>query len=179
MSIHQDNVDNDMGWSSKLFMSQIFGLISKSIGGGYPLAVESSADPLRRQLDVEAGIDFWQVLEDGQMRGIASRVQITKKPMNTFTIRFRRDSGLKTEFAKRRDAIKANSGYLFPHLTVHAYAMSKIGMVSSIGIARTKDVIEYCMKYSPAVLACENAEFLVCPWDDMIARGYQVQVLEM
>jgi hypothetical protein len=40
---------------------------------------------------------------------------------NTFTIRYKRASGAKTEYQKRSEAILNNKGYLYPYLTIQAY----------------------------------------------------------
>ena len=82
------------------------------------------------------------------IRGIASRIQARPRgdsgafPYNTFTVRKSRDSGTRTEYVKRREAIADNEGYLYPHFTIQAYVEKWVeGPLLSLGIARTSDII--------------------------------------
>jgi len=69
-------------------------------------------------LDQLSGIDYIAKRQDNQLITIACRIQwdINYK---TFTIRFKRITGTKTEFDKRIDAIE--NGYLYPTFTMQAY----------------------------------------------------------
>lgn len=68
-------------------------------------------------LDTLAGIDAW-ARTNNEVRGIALRVQPIKC-WETFTIRYSRPSGAKTEYFKRVKAIE--SGALYPYYTLQAY----------------------------------------------------------
>lgn len=82
--------------------------------------MEEAADcGFAHDLDMKAGIDAWQLVDNVGARGIASRVQFDTKSWDTFTIRYIRASGAETEFAKRLRALDdAANGWASPHLTM-------------------------------------------------------------
>jgi hypothetical protein len=139
------------------------------------MSMENRPDvELAKKLDMKAGIDGWHIHRIG-MRGIASRVQIGK-PWNSFTIRLSRDSGAKTEYAKRLAAIEQpRHGWMFPSITVQAYAESKTGPVISCGITKTVDIIQYIKDGMHVTRRTKNASFAVCFWNKMQASGYEVK----
>jgi hypothetical protein len=173
-------VKKDMSWSACLFAEQVFPIISESLGGGSLILMEGRPDiELAKMLDMQAGIDGWHIKENGALRGIASRVQKGDKAWNTFTIRKERDSGHETEFAKRKRAIESDGAEIYPHLTVQAYATTENGPVTSVGVCRTKDIIEFIETKKPRTRRTSNAEFFVCPWADMQQNGYKVKIIEL
>jgi transglutaminase-like putative cysteine protease len=114
---------NDLKKSNELFMQCVWPLVADYCGGGKIIDVETASDrKAAQELDIFAGVDLWQVV-NGQMRGIASRVQWSLKdgrdPWNTFTIRSKRASGAKTELSKRQKAI--SDRWTYPPLTIQAY----------------------------------------------------------
>lgn len=130
-----------------------------------------------RDLDAGAGIDAWHVVDNVGIRGIASRVQecpSNRRPYNTFTIRRSRDSGTKTEYEKRKQALESENGWLYPHLTVQAYITSKAeGTLRTVGVAKTRDVIDAITNWlatgkprytSVYVQRTSNATFYVVRW---------------
>jgi hypothetical protein len=174
-------VEADMKWSAKLFQSEVWPLIQKHLGNGKLLQMEGRPDTeLARTLDMLAGIDGWHIHSHG-MRGIASRVQETDKSWDTFTVRMARDSGAVTEFEKRRLAIsESNRGWIYPALTVQAYAKTKNGPVFSCGIARTKDIIEFIERdlHEHPLKRTTNACFAVCIWEKMQFFDYDVRIIK-
>lgn len=172
------NVESDMKWSSKLFVTQVWPLCQKACGGGELMRMEGRPDvELAQTLDMMAGIDGWQLHADG-MRGIASRVQAGEKDWSTFTIRMKRDSGATTEFEKRLIAINGERGWIYPHLTIQAYAKTQDGPIISVGIALTKDLIDYIQKNHAYEKRTDNATFAVCSWDRMQKLGYGLKILK-
>jgi len=167
-------VNCDMDWSSAVFESVVWPMIVDVLGGGELLRMENRPDvELARLLDMKAGIDGWQIRTDG-MRGIAARVQ-TDCEYRTFTVRRERDSGAKTEYEKRAEAIYGNNGLIYPTITVQAYrVINNEGIVVSVGVARTKDVFDFIRAGYAKQKRTSNAWFFVAPWDDMRQRGFRV-----
>ena len=137
---------NVMARSQSDFESIVWPVIRHSCGGGILIPVESVSEAsFAKNLDMLAGIDAWQQFSDddaGQvMRGLATRVQWTDDPYNSFTVRRSVTSGAKTEYDKRVAAMNGR-GFLYPHLTVQAYLHN--GQLLSVGVAKTSDVINAC-----------------------------------
>lgn len=173
------DVSNDMAWSAKLFQDQVWPIIKPILGGGDLMQMEGRPDTeLSNKLDMIAGIDGWHINNLG-MRGIASRIQKSNKCWGTFTIRMKRDNGAKTEFEKRKIAIKeCNQGWIYPAITVQAYAKTKTGPIISCGVAYTSDIIEFIEKGLATHNRTTNACFAVCCWSKMKANGYRVSVIK-
>jgi hypothetical protein len=173
----QADVKSDMEASARIFQSMVWPLCRKHFGGGELLQMEGRPDiELARLLDMRAGIDGWHI-HSGGMRGIASRVQYGHD-WRTFTVRMSRDSGAKTEYQKRFEAIHTARGWIYPAITVHAYAETQIGPIISIGIARTADVIDFIAKGLHKERRTSNAVFAACSWLEMRKTGYRVEVIE-
>jgi hypothetical protein len=131
--------------SQRDFLALVWPQISHNCGGGDIIPVESVSDSgFASTLDLSAGIDAWQTLDDTTagtvLRGIASRVQWGDRAWDTFTVRRSVASGRQTEYAKRLAALNEDRGYLYPHLTVQAYIDGDV--LLSVGVARTRQVIE-------------------------------------
>ena len=171
------SVKSDMSWSSLIFYNDVWPLVAKIVGGGQLLQMEGRPDQeLATMLDMRAGIDGWQMTKKGGMRGVAARVQKGDKAWNTFTVRKSRRSGAETEYAKRHRAIEEKSGEIYPHLTIQAYALTELGPVISVGVARTADIISFIVLGLAIVRETSNADFYVCPWDKMKESGFKVGV---
>jgi hypothetical protein len=116
------------------------------------VSVEAVTDnEMAEELDQTAGVDSWNIKHDEIIRGVASRVQYLDDlpfdtPPDTFTVRKERQSGAKTEFEKRLNAIR--KGALYPHWTTQAYLDEPGGELLSVARIRTKDLIEHINKGS-------------------------------
>jgi hypothetical protein len=171
------DVASDMKWSSALFVEKVWPIVRKHFGGGELLLMEGRPDmELARLLDMRAGIDGWHLMQNGGIRGIASRIQKGEKVWATFTVRKSRQSGAETEFQKRRDAILSNNGQIYPHLTVQAYTRTVTGPIMAAAVCKTSDLIDFIERGLAAVRPTCNAEFYVCPWDTMKHEGYDVRI---
>ncbi len=93
-----------------------------------------------RELDRRAGIDMWLICRDGHLRGLASRVQWTDDPYNTFTVRIRSRLDRPTEYHKRKAEIAA-AGAITPYYFCQAYVSADRTRLITAAIARTADVI--------------------------------------
>ena len=173
-----NNVAFDMSWSARLFIGQVFPMIKGEIGGGKAIIMEGRSDAeLARILDMNAGIDCWQVMEGGGLRGIACRMQKGDKVWGTFTVRKARASGAETEYAKRKKAIHSEIGQIYPHFTIHAYSQTETGPVMAVAICRTKDLINFIDPERTPVKYTSNACFFVCEWVEMQRQGFDVRVI--
>ena len=191
------DVAHDLTTSTEDFMRVVVPAIRYCIGGGRVGPVESSTSTgMARSLDILAGIDAWQVVTDEGIRGISSRVQWDRKCWRTFTIREHRPSGALTELEKRmRGAGFVGRGYVYPHLTTHAYLTKDEirgqGALLGVGVARTDDIMEYVQLFYPDRISdhpnirgvwrrknrADGVTFLCVPWDGMLAWGLRVAVI--
>jgi len=121
----QRDVALDLQKSSRIFRDTVWPVIGERLGGGDLIPVESvTAEGFQKLLDVEAGIDGWQVVRGSGMRGIASRVQTIRDNhvWRSFTVRYWRENGRnQTEWHKRIKALATEENWLSPHWTVQAY----------------------------------------------------------
>jgi len=85
-------------------------------------------------LDQYSGIDYIGKKENNQLITIACRIQ-WDIDYKTFTIRFQRTSGTKTEFDKRIEAIE--KGYLYPIYTMQAYMIKNPLKILSCALIKT------------------------------------------
>jgi len=168
------DVAHDLTWSSALFSSEVWPLIMRDCGGGYIVPVESTSETsLAGLLDMHAGIDWVHCGEHG-VRGIASRVQ-AGPDYSTFTVRASRDSGATTELEKRRLAIDTQM-WLYPALTVQAYAETQTGPVTSVGVVKTVDLYRFIEGGGYLMNRTTNATFIICDWSKMQDSGVDVRV---
>ena len=173
-----DTFEQSMTKTMSDFDSKVLPILKKKYPGMKYVEIEGRAnDKVTRDFDIYAGIDVYRVRPDVyEMIGIASRIQ-RGKVWRTFTVRKSRNSGTVTEYAKRKRAI--HTGSLYPALTLQAYID---GEKVIIGMVRTRDLIDYIDKYNPQVKKTGQdqrgqAEFYICPWEDIKERGYKVVVL--
>ncbi len=172
----KSSVAKDMKWSSTLFINQVWPIAKKYIGGEL-MQMEGRPDmELATMLDMKAGIDGWNIHTNG-LRGIASRIQ-AGADWRTFTIRESRDSGAETEFEKRKRAIESNE-WLYPAITIQAYAQTQTGPILSIGITHTTTIIKYIKDGCSYIRPTCNARFYVCEWDKMSKNNYKVLVIDL
>lgn len=176
------NFADDLAWSTKLFIEQVWPSCRSGCGGGDLIQIEGHADDeLKKLLDTMSGIDGLQVFSDG-LRGIASRIQIpnakikTKFPYDSFTIRLARDNGAVTEFKKRKSAIKSGGKFIYPWIAIQAYAKTKTGPILSIGMAKTVDIFKFIDLGHATTNRTTNATFYVCYWGHMIEKGFKVKI---
>lgn len=140
---------DDLSDSASDFLRCVYPAIEKYIGGGELIPTETLyKNEIFKKLDIHSGIDAWQLNSIHGIRGIASRVQWGNMAWNTFTIRYVRSSGAKTEYEKRLWAVKSNGGWIYPYYTVHAYINERggNGTLMSAAITKTKDLYIFTEK---------------------------------
>lgn len=141
--------------------------------------IETSDTELSKMFDQYAGIDAIQIVNN-QLRAVAIRVQ-WGRDWQTFTIRYKRQSGSKTEYQKRAEAILSDRGYMFPYLTIQAY-LDKRGEASRIlscGVIKTRDLYDYLFKNMPYLKTrkCpEGNDFLHVSFDELKKNGAKILI---
>lgn len=139
---------------------------------------EIAEDKIAKSLDYYAGIDLLKIdKEKGNIQGIASRVQFTELCYETFTTRFKRDSGTPTEFDKRLNAMR--NGFLSATLTMHAYISPSLNQLLGMAIAKTSDIWRFIQQENPPLKHTSEyqygqASFYVVKWQDLINKNYDL-----
>lgn len=179
---------SDLSSSSADFLRVVWPAIKGMVGGGEIIPVESVADKgMATMLDQRSGIDAWHLSQDGRVRGVASRVQWTDKPWNTFTVRYSRDSGAKTEYEKRKIDIESDAGWLYPHMTVQAYIggdKTSGGDLLSVAVIKTRSLIAACEQViagnasGGGVRRTNNAAFIWLTWSWLRNSGCEIKVFD-
>lgn len=145
----REDVRRDLSWSAAAFVDVVWPHIAEWCDGGQLEPVESAdaAGSLLVAFDTLAGIDAFQVIRARQLvRGIASRVQPDRN-WQTFTIRYARATGGRTEWEKRCSTIA--DGGIAPHLTVQAYtdgdrrSGAPATCLRGVGVIRTRDLFDF------------------------------------
>lgn len=164
-----------MSWRKDLSKSNQSIIANKeyleSLFKGSLLTIEEKNDELYTLFDRVAGFDWLLTKEEG-IYGVATRVQWGQN-WGTFTVRFKRDSGTKTEYQKRIEQIE--NGALFPAYTMQMYCDDKDGFpMLSIGVCKTKDLFEYIGKNPIRRRRTGNAEFMYVNWQRFESSGYNI-----
>jgi len=177
---------SDLSDSAAAFVRVVWPAIQRMVGGGQIIPIESvTNDAMTEMLDKYSGIDAWHLSQARQVRGVASRVQ-WGNAWNTFTVRYSRDSGAKTEYEKRLADIKSNAGWLYPHLTVQAFIDGKKGgdgCLLSVAVIKTKSLIDACSlvvdgcvdRSDGGIRPTSNAVFIWVSWDWLKRQGYEIK----
>ena len=175
----------DLSDSANDFLRVVWPALRSPMGGGEVVPVEGSVDSvLANKFDTNSGIDYWHFSLNGQMRGLATRVQWCDRSWGTFTVRYSRDSGARTEYHKRLEAIYSSEGWLYPYFTIQAYVANprRQGALISACAIKTKDLMDICAdieraelakKHSPAggMRRTNNAVFLYVYWNWLESNG--------
>ena len=172
-----------MSWSAKAFKELVWPLIEPMFGGGQLDSLEGKDVSM---LDMYAGIDAWHInMADQCVRGIASRVQQDpcrrmgmSYPYNTFSIRIRRVTNA-TELEKRLAALRSDRGWIYPHLTVHAYLNEHRTIVVSGAIVETRPLYEFYdanrSRYTERLNQDHESWFVGIPFGDLLGAGIKVK----
>lgn len=140
-----DNWQKDLSWSASIFIEQVVPILEDNYYPSQIIQLETISKNFAQNLDEFAGIDALQI-QFGNIRGIASRIQRRTPgsprpyPYNTFTVRMARDSGVRTEYAKRVFAL-STQGWLYPYLTLQAYTDDNNKLLS-MAVARTSRIMK-------------------------------------
>lgn len=133
--------------SAEKFIASCWPALAPWVDGGRLEPVPARRDGHGQTVDRSAGVDAWQVLPDGGVRGVAVRIQWPSAGLwrcicrdhggGTFTVREF------TEYPKLRHAIDHRMyGHVYPHLYCQGYA-ERDGTLISAGAALTRELIDY------------------------------------
>lgn len=138
------------------------------------VSIEKSKDEILMWLDQYSGIDWIAKTSENHVIGIAARIQWDHS-WDTFTIRFERHTGAKTEYAKRVEAI--DKGYMYPKYTLQAYFKRKPLKLLSCGIIDTKDLYSFIEFYPGLVYESKSDNiFKFIHWQDLINNNVKVKI---
>ena len=164
------NYDDSQKLSRQLFEKYIQPRFLQLLPGEmYP--VEGEVHPTLRMLDMTGGVDYFHVSKKtGCIRGFASRNQWCDRNWATFTVRETRESGARTELAKRR-AAALHKG-ISPALTLQSYFSHQRGLLG-FAIAREDDILSlidkgFCTRKTTQQGQIGQATFAVVEWRDLI-----------
>jgi len=160
---------DDLADSRTRFEEIVWPKISDWFGDSPELhRTEDKSGDLRERFDRVGGVDYWVVEPDVGMVSIASRVQTYDK--TTFTVRYSRASGNKTEYQKRIDQL--NSHFELPTYTVQAYIDTTLGALRNVAAVKTKPFMKYITTGTPGdewplIPSDEEEYFFPVSWSEL------------
>ena len=132
------------------------------------VSVEGQNSITMKWLDQYSGIDIIGRKNDNHLVTIASRIQWNKN-YKTFTIRYERITGAKTEFEKRIEAIQ--KGYLYPNFTMQAYINETPLQILSWASIKTDIFYKYLIEHPEIMFErtanYEGNKFKYIYWSDI------------
>lgn len=137
--------------------------------------IEKKENGVLMWFDKYAGIDWIAKTKNNQVMGIASRIQ-WDVDYRTFTIRYERWTGSKTEYDKRMEAIE--NEYTYPTYTLQAYFKDKSNpQMLSCGIVKTSDLYSFIGFFPELVYENKSDNiFKYVRWDDMINNSIKLHI---
>ncbi len=131
--------------------SWVIPILNQYLEFGRIIQTEHLNESLARLLDKKSGIDGVYIDKDGDVSGVAIRIQECEcKDWGTFTQRYSRTTGTITEYWKRRKQLYEKSEQCFyPHYTVHVYANKRENVIYGGGICFTRDLYDVIRRYEP------------------------------
>lgn len=182
----QESAAKTLARSARCFEQIVWPAIKdlETFNGAHLQKVEGLRDErLSFILDAGAGVDYLVIGEGGHpVRALASRVQWTPRPYNTFSIRLERYDGRVTEYPKILEA-KSVRG-LYPTFRVQSYFDASDGQ-------RSDDLMTVAVTQEDDVLTCmergigyrqpnyEDADFWVLQWWNMRKHGFHVDARDL
>ena len=152
--------------------------------------IEHSKSSQYQELDMSCGIDLIVTTESGLTYGLASRNQFSYR-YDTFTIRYERIGGSKTEYAKRCEWIESGCEGIGPQFAIQSYFNADGSQFRQMALVRTVDMFHYIQRYEKQAVECFGCReidrppfyldrgeksnlFFVVPWDELRERDVEV-----
>lgn len=158
-----NNWVEDLDCSIKAIEKIKYTYLPKIISGEI-ISIENTDNEVLILLDKYSGIDYIRKNDCG-LQGVASRVQFGYA-WNTFTIRYERSTGSKTEYEKRIEQIK--NGYFYPAFTLQAYFDDRTELnLLSIAIIKTIDLYDILEKDEIVKTNKSDNVFKYVDWDNI------------
>ena len=159
----------------------------KSLFNGDIFSIEFDNSKLAKMLDQKCGIDYLLLMNGMGVFGIASRINFNSTHHNSVTIRYKRASGGKTEYQKRVEAIKRNSGEIYATITMQIDAKNGkpiraiIFESDKLYLFIDKNLDIFAKKYQQTN-HCDGNKFFKIPYDEMIkmsmTNNFKVKVIQ-
>lgn len=174
------NFRKDLSKATSAF--ELFKSIICSHIKGDLISIELENTKLSKMFDQYSGVDAFQLVNN-KLRSVALRMQKCQgKKWNTFTIRYTRSSGAKTEYKKRLEAILSGRGFLYPYLTIQAYYDETKKELLSFGVVKTEDLYNYVSMNLPKITKRTNKQdgnvMLVISFSELQKRGVNVLIYD-
>ena len=136
-------------------------------------SIEKTKNEVLLWLDQYSGIDYiFKTNKTNQIVGVAARIQFDVK-FETFTIRFERHTGSRTEFHKRVEAIE--KGYFYPTFTLQAYFNEAENKMYHAAIIDTKKLYSFMLDNPDKVHERKSDNvFKFVYWDDL--KDYRIKI---
>ena len=166
------DVQTAMRDSQHYFRTLVMPKFLKTFGGKIEV-VEGLPHLLTQKLDMAAGIDAVYEPPGHGPYGLALRV-LYGKNYESFTVRCQRESGMKTELAKRRESLRR--GGLAPSLMLQAYVDREQNKLLAGAVAKTEDVLRcielgYCDHHVTGFGEIGRAAFYSASWSTLSKLG--------
>jgi len=173
-----DDWQTQLKKSSIAFDTHFKEAVKKVFKGDFEIVEGVTKYEMAKTLDQLAGIDLWYFNTNLGVRGVSNRIQFGEYSYKTFTIRKSRESGIRTEYDKRKFAIE--NDYLYPVLTLQGYINSK-NEVLGFAVAKTTDIIwmidnGYFFERKTGINQIGQALFYCVNWDDMKNKNLNIYI---
>lgn len=139
---------------------------------------ELGDDTVLQWMDKFSGIDWVCKTQDNKIYGVAVRVQFIldgKESYDSFTIRYARKTGTKTEYEKRIEEIKGN--YIYPKYTIQAYFKKETNEIISAAMVLTTDLYGFIKQHPYRVKSAHSDNiFKFVNWQCLIDAEYPIKI---
>lgn len=159
----------------------------KSLFNGDIFSIEFDDSKLAKMLDQKCGIDYLLLMNGASVFGIASRINFNSTHHNSITIRYKRTSGGRTEYQKRIEAIKSNSGEIYATITMQIDAENEkpvramIFESDKLYLFIDQNLDTFIKRYQQTN-HCDGNKFFKIPYDEMIkmsaANDFKVKIIQ-
>jgi len=127
--------------------------------------IEKTDNEVLLWLDRFSGIDYIVKSKENHIIGVAARIQFGKD-WSSFTIRYNRHNGNKTEYEKRKEAIE--KGYFYPAYTLQAYFNKEGNSMISACLVSTRDLYHFIDNNPSKVFKNKSDnDFIFVNWSDL------------
>lgn len=146
------------------------------------ISIELENAKLSKMFDQYSGIDAFQLI-DNKLRSVALRMQkCQNRAWDTFTIRYKRSTGARTEYEKRTEAVFSDKGFMYPYLTIQAYYNDDTSSLLSFGVVKTEDLYKYIVMNMPNIkkrTVSDGNEMLVVSFKELKNKGVKILYYSM
>lgn len=134
---------------ASFFGDAVMDILNERLDNKEFVHTENLRETVAELLDHYSGIDGL-MKSDGDLSGVALRIQKhSSKNWGTFTIRYSRHTGTKTEYSKRkREIYNIANDVFYPHYTCQVYFDNNDRFLGG-AFCLTKDLFDIAIKFEP------------------------------